>query len=96
MASANNLVFRKRFEKVFSKLDKKIQQQVVDELKVLVKNPLGHQQVKKIVGTNIGYRLRVGRWRILFVFENNIIDVIDLFMEKSKKDYEVRIKLFKS
>lgn len=95
MASANNLVFRKRFEKVFYKLDKSTQQQIVDELEVLAKNPLDHQQVKKIVGTKIGYRLRVGRWRILFAFENNIIDVIDLFMEKSKKDYEVRIKLFK-
>ncbi|EKD22992.1 MAG: hypothetical protein ACD_83C00120G0004 [uncultured bacterium] len=95
MASANKLVFRKRFEKVFSKLDKNTQQQIVDELEILLTNPLKHQQVKKIVGTGVGYRLRIGRWRILFAFENNIVDVVDLFMEKSKKDYEVRIKLFK-
>ena len=95
MASANKLVFRKRFEKVFAKLDKNTQQQIVDELEILLTNPLKHQQVKKIVGTGVGYRLRIGRWRILFAFENNIVDVVDLFMEKSKKDYEVRIKLFK-
>lgn len=45
---------------------------------------------KKLGGHDVGYRTRVGRWRVLFVWENNEIDVMDIFLKKSRGDYQRR------
>jgi len=82
-------------KKTFSKIPKQNQQQIIDKISLLSKSPLKQPQVKRIVGTQNGHRLRVGRWRVLFALENQTIDIVDIFMEKNKKDYEVRIKLLK-
>jgi len=42
---------------------------------------------KKLGGTTSGYRIRIGKWRILFVFEKEEIDVIDIFIKKGGDDY---------
>lgn len=46
---------------------------------------------KKLGGHDAGYRTRIGRWRALFVLEDNEIDVVDIFMKKGKGDYKKRI-----
>jgi mRNA-degrading endonuclease RelE of RelBE toxin-antitoxin system len=88
------IVFRERFEKIFAKLSKINQQNILNDIKKLELHYSNHPQVKKIIGTKNGYRLRVGRWRILFAVENKTIDVIDLFTKKSKQDYRIRVKFF--
>jgi len=47
---------------------------------------------EKLEGTSKGYRTRVGRWRILFVFRNGEIDVADIFMKKGRSDYRRRTR----
>ncbi|MBU4332508.1 type II toxin-antitoxin system RelE/ParE family toxin [Patescibacteria group bacterium] len=90
------VVFKSRAEKIFGKLDRKIQQQIVVEIEKLAQDPFLKSNVKKISGTEYGYRLRIGRWRVLFSLyaDKNLVEVIDIFMEKSKKDYTIRKRLF--
>ena len=45
---------------------------------------------KKLSGHDSGYRTRIGRWRVLFVLENNQIDVVDIFIKKGGGDYRKR------
>jgi mRNA interferase RelE/StbE len=47
---------------------------------------------KKLGGAPHGYRVRVGRWRILFVLEDGEIDVADIFLKKSSDDYHRQLK----
>lgn len=42
---------------------------------------------KKLGGSEVSYRIRIGRWRVLFVFESNEIDVVDIFIKKGGGDY---------
>lgn len=42
---------------------------------------------KKLGGYSAGYRIRVGRWRILFILGKSEIEVIDVFIKKGKSDY---------
>ncbi len=90
------IIFKPRAEKIFVKLDKKIQQQIVIEVEKLAQNPFAKNNVKKISGTECGYRLRVSRWRILYslYIDKNLIEVIDIFMKKGKEDYFLRRRLF--
>jgi len=64
------IFFASRADKQLAKLARELKQKIYDELKILSKNPFSHPQVKKIKGTKFGYRLRVGRWRILFALSN--------------------------
>lgn len=43
---------------------------------------------KKLGGHEAGYRVRIGRWRVLFALNNNEIDVVDIFIKKNKSDYQ--------
>ena len=90
------VVFKSRAEKIFGKLDRKTQQQIVVEVEKLAQDPFSKSNVKKISGTEYGYRLRVSRWRILYSLQadKKLIEVIDLFMKKDRKDYLVRRRLF--
>lgn len=42
---------------------------------------------KKLEGTVSGYRIRIGKWRILFVLSGDVIDVVDIFRRKEDSDY---------
>lgn len=55
-----------RAEKEFAKLALNLKQKFFGEFKKLSVNPLNHPNVKKLRNTEFGYRLRIGRWRILF------------------------------
>lgn len=45
---------------------------------------------KKLEGPLAGYRIRIGRWRILLVFVGDDIDIADIFMRKNRSDYQRR------
>lgn len=42
---------------------------------------------KKLEGHSAGYRIRVGRWRILFILGKSEIDIVDIFIKKGASDY---------
>jgi mRNA interferase RelE/StbE len=46
---------------------------------------------KKLEGSQRGYRIRIGRWRMLFTLTNNEIEIIDVFVKKGDDDYKRRI-----
>jgi mRNA-degrading endonuclease RelE of RelBE toxin-antitoxin system len=86
------VVFRTRFERLFKKLDKQTQKIILDEIETLASNPFTHPQIRKIAGVaQNAYRLRVGRWRVLYFIlsQQQILEVVDLFMKKSRSDYHI-------
>ena len=75
--------FAPRADKEFSKLSDKLKQSFYLEIKKLRENPFLHPQVRKIENTKFGYRLRIGRWRILFALFSKVpirIDLVVLFL----------------
>jgi len=84
--------FAPRADKEFYKLPQKLKQEIYTELKKLSESPFLHPQVRRIEGTKSGYRLRLGRWRILFALfqREKRIEIVDIFLKKGKEDYERR------
>ena len=91
------VIIKSRAEKEFKDLPRELKEKFYKELKRLSIDPFSHPQVKKISGTANGYRLRVGRWRILFILysKEKIIEVLDIFLKTSEGDYNKRRKLLK-
>jgi len=89
--------FTSRADRELNGLSQELKQRIYNELKILSENPFLHPQVRKVEGTKFGYRLRLGRWRILFaVFpKEKRIEVVDIFMKKGKEDYEKRKNLLR-
>jgi len=87
--------FTQRAEREFGKLTEKLRSRISIQLKNLAKQGLSHKHVKKIQGQEIGYRLRMGRWRVLFALflEEQRIEVVDVFLKKGKSDYQKRKRL---
>jgi mRNA-degrading endonuclease RelE of RelBE toxin-antitoxin system len=84
------VVFRTRFERVFKKLDRQIQVVLLEAIGRLAEDPFSNKQVRAIVGVKqMAYRLRVGRWRILYIVltRDQKLEVIDLFLRKGGGDY---------
>ncbi len=84
------IVFRTRFERSFKKLDKKVQSKILDSIDTLIDTPFDHPHIRKIAGVRQhAYRLRVGKWRVLYlaIQKDNVIEIIDLFLKKSESDY---------
>lgn len=90
------IIVKERAEREFGELPQNLQQKFLEEFKRLAENPFLHPQVKKIQGISFGYRLRLGRWRILFALfpKEKIIEIVDIFFKKGKEDYFKRMKLF--
>ena len=84
-----------RAEREFSKLSNDLKQKFYEEFKRLSRDFFNHSQVRKIQDTKNGYRLRIGRWRILFVMfsKEKRIEIVDIFLKKEKEDYNKRKKL---
>jgi len=82
-----------RAEREFAKLPGDLKEKFYREFKKL-EDPFS-LDIKKISGTENGYRLRVGRWRILFALflKEKRIEIVDVFLKKGKEDYFKRIKL---
>lgn len=84
------IVLRKRFERAFADLDKETQRIIVGALERLAVDPFASPNVKRISGVReSAYRLRVGRWRVLYflISKEKTIEVIELFLKTSDKDY---------
>lgn len=88
------VVITSRTDREFGKLPRNLKEKFYREFKRLEINPFS-SDVKKISGTKYGYRLRVGRWRILFALfsREKRIEIVDIFLKQSKEDYAKRIKL---
>ena len=46
---------------------------------------------KKLEDTPQGYRLRISRWRVLFVLKDGEAEIVDIFIKKGRSDYRRRI-----
>ena len=91
------VIITSRAEKEFAKLPRNLKQKFYTEFEKLTVNPFIHPKVKKLQGTEAGYRLRVDRWRILFALfsKEKRIEIVDIFLKKGKEDYFKRRKLIK-
>lgn len=85
---------RARFERAIKKFDKELRRVIISELEILAQDPFAHQHIRKISGTNKPfYRLRIGRWRVLYILitTEKTIEVIDVFLKQSDSDYRARL-----
>ncbi len=89
--------FTSRADKELAELPQELKQRIYNELKVLSENPFLHPQVRKIEGTKFGYRLRLGRWRILFALfsKERRVEIVDIFLKRGKEDYAKRKHLLR-
>lgn len=90
------IVFWSHAERAFGKLRKPEQQLVWDKLRVFANSPFDSPNLKKLRGFQNRYRLRIGRWRVLLaiIFDEQKIEIADIFMEKGNEDYRRRQKSF--
>ena len=72
-------------------MPQEIQQRIIQALESLANDAFWYRRVKKLQGTENQYRLRVGRWRVLFHIANKEAEILDVFMKKSGADYHRRI-----
>jgi len=86
------VIIKPRAEKEFAKLPADLKGKFYAEFKKLAIDPFKHRQIKKIKNTKFGYRLRLGRWRILFALfpKTKRIEIVDIFLKKGKEDYNKR------
>lgn len=85
--------FKSGAEKAFANLSEELQQSIVEALFRLAENPYRRDQnLKKVSGATDAYRIRVGRWRVLYTLyaSKREIEVIDIFLKKGKEDYARR------
>lgn len=86
-----HVLFRSRFERVFKKLDHTTQRFILNAVSELAKDPFSHPNIRLIIGTKQkAYRLRIGRWRVLYfvITKEKTIEIIDLFLRKGRDDYK--------
>ena len=91
------VIIKPRAEREFKELPAELKKKFYEESRKLSVNPFGHPQIKKIKDTEFGYRLRLGRWRILFALfpKERIIEIVDIFLKKGGDDYEKRKHLLR-
>jgi len=91
------VIIKPHAEREFAKLSVELKKKFYIEFKRLSINPFAHPQIKKIKDTKFGYRLRLGRWRILFALfsKEKRIEIVDIFLKKGKEDYNKRKYLLK-
>ena len=89
------IIYQPRVERIFKKMDKDVQALILSELERLAHSPLRHPNIRRLEGiSEPGFRLRVGRWRVLYLLfhPGQTIEVIDVFMKKSGADYRRRLR----
>ncbi len=89
------VIIKPKAEREFATLPPDLKKKFYREFERLSINPFRHPQIKKIKDTKFGYRLRLGRWRILFALfsKEKRIEIVDIFLKKGKEDYRKRIQL---
>ncbi|MDI6806960.1 MAG: type II toxin-antitoxin system RelE/ParE family toxin [Candidatus Aenigmarchaeota archaeon] len=63
------IFFEEKSLKEFQKLPKKLKDRIIEKLKILEKGFPYTLDIKKLRGFENHYRLRVGKFRVLFYFE---------------------------
>jgi mRNA interferase RelE/StbE len=89
------IVYQPRAVRVLKKLDATVQRLVLSELERLAAGPSKHPNAKRLQGISVpAYRLRIGRWRVLYllIHPSRTIEVLDMFIKKSRMDYERRLR----
>jgi len=92
-----HLAFREKTLKILKKTDREQQLKINAALDVLRIGKFSLLDIKKIGGTQHGYRLRVGRWRILISLFPKIkrTEIVDIFMKKGAENYQEKKHLLK-
>lgn len=84
--------FSSHGEQAFGALPHEAQERIMKALGRLAADPFWLRRVKKFGGSEDRYRLRAGRWRILFVLKDSEIEVADVFLKKGRGDYRKRLQ----
>jgi len=89
------LYFRPRALKALKKIKRDYQLKINSALDNLKLGKFNLLDLDKIDGTQDGYRLRVGRWRILFTMlsKEKRVEIVDIFLKKGRENYFKRRKL---
>lgn len=91
-----SLFFRERALKELKKVSRDYQLKINATLDTLCSGDFRLIHIEKIQGTMHGYRLRVGRWRVLYALSSKekSIEIVSVFLKKGKEDYAKRVALF--
>lgn len=84
--------FSSHGEQAFGALPREAQERIIKALRRLAADPFWLRRVKKLGGSEDRYRLRAGRWRILFILKGDEIEVADIFLKKGRGDYRKRLR----
>jgi mRNA interferase RelE/StbE len=83
------VVFKKSAAKELQSLPKKMQQKILDAVRLLSLNPYTELlQIKKMKGAESLYRVRIQNYRIIYLIENHIIKVTIIKIGHRKEVYE--------
>lgn len=86
--------FKASAEKIFSSLSLQLQEKITGAIFRVANNPfVNHRNLKKLSGFGSGYRMRIGRWRIIYHLNDldKEIEILDIFLKKGKDDYRRRL-----
>lgn len=72
------IIVEENFYKKVKKMPKNIQKRALEVLKLLENFPFIRLDIKKLKGKERSFRVRIGRYRILFILVNNKIYVSDI------------------
>lgn len=84
------VVFKTRAVRIFKKLDRKTQNDILKCLEQISFSPYAFPGLKKLKSAKEkAFRVKVSRWRVVYIIvsDQNIVEVIDIFMRKEKSDY---------
>ena len=81
------IFFSSHGTRAFAKAPRNVQERIVKELESLAHNKFWYRQVKKLEGSENRYRLRVNRWRVLFIHQRDEMEIMDVFLRREDSDY---------
>ena len=84
------IVFNSHGERMFGTAPRRVQEMIVKELSNLAADTQWYRRAKKLCGSENRYRLRIGRWRVLFFLRGKEIEIADIFIKKGREDYHRR------
>ncbi|MBI2021106.1 hypothetical protein HYS99_01165 [Candidatus Giovannonibacteria bacterium] len=80
------IFIRPRAIRGYKKASKTEKQKIKEAIEIL-RNQQFPEHTKKLEGHSSGYRIRIGKLRILFILDKHEIDIVDIFMRKGEDDY---------
>jgi len=80
------IIVEENFYKKVKKMPKNVQKRTLEVLKLLENFPFIRLDIKKLKGKERSFRVRIGRYRRLFILVNNKIYVSDIDI-RSKVEY---------